>query len=196
MNTTISMFPRSRLKRKGYVVKVIMMNAGIFSNVSFLPNIVLSGSYLISNPNVFNGFEKKFDGMFNMGVVATIPVFHFGERWHTLKAARLTHENSLLELQEAKELIELQVNQNAFRIAEEIKKQVAAVHNVDQAVQNLHSASEGFNAGVIPVTDYMMAQTAWLSAKSELIDANIEMSLCDLYLRKSMGTIEIPVRQK
>jgi outer membrane protein len=162
----------------------------------FLPNIALTGNYLLSNPNVFNGFQNKFDGMFSFGVVAAVPVFHFGERWHTLKAARLTRENATLMLEEAREKIELQINQNTFRVTENLKKQVSAGNNVALAEENLRSASEGFEAGVISMSDLMAAQTAWLSAKSEYIDAGIDVRLTNLYLKKSLGIMEIPVLNK
>jgi len=36
------------------------------------------------------------------------------------------------------------------------------------------------------------AQTAWLSAKSDNIDANIDTKLCNVYLAKSQGTLIAP----
>ncbi len=161
----------------------------------FLPNVALTGNYLYSNPNIYNGFQKKFDDMFAFGVTAAVPVFHFGERFHTLKAAREAREATSLQLEEAKEKIELQITQNRFKIEENLKKQIAARKNMDQAEENLHAATEGFDAGVIPSTDLMMAQTAWLSAKSEYIDASIDVRLCNLYLRNSLGMVEIPSRK-
>ena len=63
-------------------------------------------------------------------------------------------------------------------------------HNIDQAVENLRYATEGFEAGVITSTDLLAAQTAWLSAKSENIDAIIDVKLCNLYLEKSQGILK------
>ena len=50
-------------------------------------------------------------------------------------------------------------------------------------------ATEGFNEGVITSTDLLGAQTAWLSAKSDNIDASIDVKLCNLYLAQSQGTL-------
>lgn len=33
-----------------------------------LPTVALTGNYMISNPNLFNGFEREFKGFFNVGV--------------------------------------------------------------------------------------------------------------------------------
>jgi outer membrane protein TolC len=156
----------------------------------FLPDIALTGNYLVSNPNSFNGFETKFGGMFTVGVVAHVPLFHFGEKIHTLNAAKSQYRIATLELQETREKMELQIKQNSFKTIESIKKQTTTQRNIDQAEENLHYATEGFEAGVITSTDLLAAQTAWLSAKSENIDAIIDVKLCNLYLEKSQGTLK------
>jgi outer membrane protein TolC len=158
----------------------------------FMPNIGLSGNYLISNPNVYNGYEKEFGGMFTVGVVANIPLFHFGDRFHTLNAAKIQSKVANLQLEEVKEKMQLQIKQNSYKVAESLKKQNSTQHNIEQAEENLRYANEGFNAGVITSTDLLGAQTAWLSAKSENIDANIDVKLCNLYLAKSLGTLKAP----
>lgn len=156
----------------------------------FMPNIALSGNYLISNPNVYNGYKNEFGGMFTVGVVGNIPLFHFGDKFHTLKAAKSQRRIATLQLEEAKEKIQLQINQSTYKVAESVKKQVATQENVLQAEENLRYATEGFGAGVITSTDLLGAQTAWLSAKSEAIDSAIEVKLCNLYLQKSLGTLK------
>ena len=44
--------------------------------------------------------------------------------------------------------------------------------------------------GVIPVSNVLEAQTAWLSAHSEQLTARIDVMLADLYLRKALGTLK------
>jgi len=158
----------------------------------FMPNIVLSGNYLVTNPNSYNGYRNEFGGMFSVGVVANIPLFHFGDRIHTLNAAKSQHRIATLELEETKEKMQLQIKQSSYKVAESLKKRVSTQHNIDQAEENLRYANEGFDAGVITSTDLLGAQTAWLSAKSEAIDANIDVKLCNLYLAKSLGTLNAP----
>lgn len=159
----------------------------------FLPSVALSGGYIVSNPSSFNGFDTKFDGMFNFAVVATVPLFHFGERVHTLNASRASKVVAQLELEDAKEKIELQINQSAYQSAESLKKQLQTQKSVESAQENLMYANEGFKEGVITASDVLMAQTAWLSAKSENIDAAIDVKLHNLYLQKSLGTLLSPI---
>jgi outer membrane protein TolC len=156
----------------------------------FMPNIGLTGNYLVSNPNVYNGYKNEFGGMFNVGIVANVPLFHFGDKFHTLNAAKSQRKIAGMQLDEMKEKMQLQIKQNSYKVAESMKKKSATEKNIEQAEENLRYATEGFDAGVITSTDLLGAQTAWLSAKSENIDACIDLKLCNLYLAKSLGTLK------
>lgn len=156
----------------------------------FMPNIGLTGNYLVSNPNVYNGYKNEFGGMFNVGIVANVPLFHFGDKFHTLNAAKSQRKIAAMQLDEVKEKMQLQIKQNSYKVAESMKKKSATEKNIEQAEENLRYATEGFDAGVITSTDLLGAQTAWLSAKSENIDACIDLKLCNLYLSKSLGTLK------
>ena len=157
----------------------------------FLPNIAASVNYLATNPNTFNGFEKKFKGMFTAGVAITIPIFHFGDRIHTLKAAQSEERMVRYRIDEAKELINLQVTQANFKVREANKKLEAAQSNISAAEENLRLAELSYKEGLISVTDLLAAQTAWISANSDKIDAGIDARLCELYLRKAVGISNI-----
>ena len=54
----------------------------------------------------------------------------------------------------------------------------------------LRRANFGFEEGVIPALNLMEAQTAWVSARSTLIDAQIDMKLTRVYLDKALGTLK------
>ena len=162
----------------------------------FLPNIVLSGNYLVTNPNSFDGYKNQFGGMYSIGVVANIPLFHFGDKIHTLNAAKSQHKIATMQLEETKEKMQLQIKQSSYKVAESLKKKTSTEHNVEQAEENLRYANEGFTEGVITSTDLLGAQTAWLSAKSESIDANIDVKLTNLYLAKSLGTLNADNKTK
>ena len=156
----------------------------------FMPNIGLTGNYIVSNPNVYNGYKNEFGGMFNVGIVVNVPLFHFGDKFHTLNAAKSQRKIAAMQLDEVKEKMQLQIKQNSYKVAESMKKKSATEKNIEQAEENLRYATEGFDAGVITSTDLLGAQTAWLSAKSENIDACIDLKLCNLYLAKSLGTLK------
>lgn len=152
----------------------------------FMPNVALSANYLWTNPNLFDGFEKKFDGMWNVGVVLKIPL-SFASNSAKLNAAKAETRIKQFELAEAKEKITLQINQEAYKLSEANKMLISARKNTEKADENLRYANVGFEEGVITSSDAMAAHTAWLSAHSELIDAQIELILCKIYLNKALG---------
>ena len=155
-----------------------------------LPQLALVGNYLLTNPSVFNGFEKKFKGMFNIGVTLSAPLFRWGEGRNKGRAAKAQAAAARYQLDEAREKVELQVNQASFRVTEANTAFARAVKNCERAEENLRTASVGFKAGVIPTSDMLEAQTAWVSAQSEMVDAAIDVRLTQVYLQKSLGTLE------
>jgi outer membrane protein TolC len=154
-----------------------------------LPQVALTGGYAVSNPNVLNGFEKKFAGFWNVGVLVRVPLWNWGDVAYKVRASKGATAIANLEREEAREKIELQVNQNTFRVEEANKRLVMAQTGIDRANENLRTANLGFKEGVIAPTVVMEAQTAWLQAQAQLIDAQINVRLSQVDLQKSLGTL-------
>ena len=161
------------------------------TRADYLPSIALIGGYMATNPSVFNSFEKKFKGMWNVGVTVSLPIWHWGEGMYKVKSAKSEARIAQYQLQDAKEKIELQVNQTAFQVNEAAKKLTMAEKNLEKANENLRYATLGFEEGVIPASNVLEAHTAWLSAQSEKIDAQIDVKLTEVYLKKAMGQLAI-----
>lgn len=155
----------------------------------FLPNVALTGGYFASYPSVFNSFEKKFKGTWNIGVAVNIPVLTWGDRSYKVKAARAEAAAARFDLEEVREKIELQVSQCRQRVTEAREKYTAALSSQAAADENLRYANLGLREGVIPVSNVIEAQTAWLSAKTTLIASDIDLRLANVYLSKALGTI-------
>lgn len=156
-----------------------------------LPNVAVMANYLITNPNLMNGFQNEFAGMFNVGVMVKVPLSGWWEGTFKRNAARAETRIKSLEWQDAREKIELQVNQSVYKVNEANKKLIASTRNMENAEENLRHANFGFEEGVIPALNLMQAQTAWVSARSGLIDAQIDVKLTEVYLTKAMGTLSV-----
>ena len=76
-----------------------------------------------------------------------------------------------------------------YKVNEAGKQLTASMKNMEKAEENLRYANLGFEEGVIPALNLMEAQTAWVSARSQLIDAQIEVKLTEVYLRKALGKL-------
>ncbi len=159
------------------------------ARAEMLPNIALMGAYSFSNPNVFNGFDKSFKGMFSVGATVSIPLWHWGGRYSKLRAAKSETLIKQLELDEAKEKVELQVSQAVFKTKESLKTLQMTENNLAKADENLRQAQLGYREGMNSIDNVMEAQTAWLKANSEHIDAGIDVQMCNVYLSKVLGTL-------
>lgn len=160
------------------------------ARAELMPTVALVGAYSFTNPNLFNGFEKNFNGMFSVGAMVKIPLWHWGGNYNKYKAARSATLVRQMELDDAREKVELQVSQAAFK-ASEAKKTLAATRaNLGKAEENLRQARVGYKEGVMTIDHVMGAQTAWLKANSENIDADIDVQLCRVYLAKVTGSLD------
>ena len=158
---------------------------------SMLPNVALMGTYSFSNPNMFNGFEKRFSGAFSVGVMVKIPLWHWGGDYAKYRAAAVDETVMCLRLDDAREMVNLQVSQASYKAQEAYKTYHTTLANLESADENLRTATVGFREGVVTSDDVMAAQTAWLKANSENIDAMIDVRLSNTYLSKVLGTMDI-----
>lgn len=180
---------RNELKSLDYAIQIYKKKETIALSEA-LPNVALTANYLITNPNLFNGYRKDFAGMWTAGVVVKIPLSGWVESSFNRNAARAETVIMKLEQEEAKEKIELEVNQSVYKVNEAKKKLQASTRNMENAEENLRTAKFGFEEGVIPSLNLLEAQTAWVSASSELIDSQIEVKLTETYLMKAMGALK------
>lgn len=194
MDTPVNYSPDSTLSSRPEVR--MLQNAVTLSQQStklvrsaYMPHVALTGGYLISNPNVFNGFEKKFAGVWNIGLLVQVPVWNWFEGSYKVKASRNATSMAELELADVREKINLQIEQCQFKVSEAQKRLQMAKNNIKSAEENLRCAQVGFREGVMQTTDVMAAQTAWQQAKSQQIDAEVEVKLSLVNLKKALGIL-------
>lgn len=171
------------LQNKIYDEKIKLARA------EYLPKVALMGGYLASNPSVFNSFERKMKGLWNVGITLNVPILTWGDRSYKVKAAKAEACMHRYETEEVKEKIELQVNQCRQKLQESQERYQTTLRSVDEAEENLRYAKHGMKEGVITLSNVMEAQTAWLKAKSEWVNAQVDVRLANLYLKKAIGTI-------
>ena len=156
---------------------------------AFLPQVLVTGGYLMTNPNLYDGFTKKFAGVWNVGVMVRIPVWNWMEGTYKVRAAKAATTIAKLEMDDTREKIGLQVSQSNFKLNEAYKKLAMAKKNVEKAEENLRCANVGFKEGVLQTTDVMEAQTAWMQAQSQKIDAEVDVKISQVNLKKALGIL-------
>jgi outer membrane protein TolC len=185
-NKNSAMDNRPELKLLNNAVELSEQTTNVV-RATMLPQVALTGGYMISNPNLYNGYEKKFGGMWTVGLLVRVPVFDWGDATYKVRASKIATNIARLTLDEAREKIDLQVNQCDYRLKEANKKLVTAQKNIQRAEENLRCANVGFKEGVMDATEVMAAQTAWLQAKTQKIDAQIDVCLGEAAMKKAIG---------
>lgn len=188
-NVATALANREELRSLDLATKIYAQKVNV-TRADFLPTVALTANYMVTNPSLVNGFENKFRGMWAVGALVKIPIWNWGEGMYKVKAAKAEANIARYQLSDVKEKVELQVNQATFKVNEAGKKLAMATKNMEKAEENLRYAKLGFSEGVIPTSNVLEAQTAWLSAQSDKIDAQIDVKLTQVYLRKSMGTLK------
>ena len=155
----------------------------------YMPNLALTAGYLLSNPNLYNGFEKKFGGMWSVGLLLKVPILTWGDRIYKVRQAKAEAAMAETRVDEVREKITLQVNQNQQKLQEAQERLIIAKRSQEQADENLRIANIGMKEGVISVSNVLQAQTAWLSAHSMLMEAEIDTRLAHLYMLRALGTL-------
>lgn len=170
-----------RLVDSIYSKRVNMESASLF------PKLYGVASYSTSNPNSFQGQKKEFAGQYYLGLMLEVPISDLFSGTFKRRQAKAEHRVKQLELAEARSKINLQIKQ-ALRTADDARRAyTTALSAVKMAEENMRYAKAGYDEGVIPLLNYTMAQTAWMSAQDSLIDAQIRVLLTESKLKKILA---------
>ena len=170
-----------RLVDSIYSKQVNMESASLF------PKLYGVASYSTTNPNSFQGQKKEFGGQYYLGLMLEVPISDLFSGTFKRRQAKAEHRVKQLELAEARSKINLQIKQ-ALRTADDARRAyTTALSAVKMAEENMRYAKAGYDEGVIPLLNYTMAQTAWMSAQDSLIDAQIRVLLTESKLKKILA---------
>ncbi len=157
---------------------------------AYLPHVALTAGYTMTNPNVYNGFQRNFSGAWSIGVLVQVPVWNWFEGKYKVNAAKTATAMAQMELDDTREKIDLQVSQSRYKVKEAYKRLAMAEKNIRSAEENLRCAQVGFKEGVMESSEVLAAQTAWQQAQSRKIDAEVDIRLSQVNLQKALGLLE------
>ena len=180
---------RSEMQLMEETAKIAKSTAKLAS-AGLQPNIIASANYVYTNPNAENGIRYDYSGkgFFSAGVVVNVPIAHADDILR-YKAAKHAANVAVLKAEETRELLTLQTTQANQKLMEAQQKIALARLTENNASEVLRMARESFDAGMITASDLMMAQTAWLSAATDVVDAEVEAKTTETKLRKYLRTL-------
>ena len=183
---TLAIERRSEIRSLRLVDSIYRKRISLESS-SLLPKVYGFASYSATNPNSFNGQKKEFGGQYYLGLMLEVPISDLFSGSFRRRTAQAEHRTKQLELAEARSKISLQMKQ-ALRKADDARRSYdAAMKAVAMARENMRYAKVGYEEGVIPLLNYTMAQTAWMSAQDSLIDAQIQVLLSESKLKSILA---------
>ena len=189
ISTENAVSTRSEIQLLQQAEQIAKSNAKLMA-AGLQPNIVASAGYVYTNPNADNGLSNKWDGkgFFSAGVVVNVPIAHADDILR-YKAAKHAAKAVELKTEETRELLTLQTTQANQKLAEAQQKIALARLTQNNAAEVLRMAQESYDAGMITSSELMQAQTAWLSAATDLVDAEVEAKTTETQLRKYLGKL-------
>lgn len=186
MDTDLSQRPELQLLEKQTQLKrqdVKMARAG------YLPTISLSGGY-----SHYGGYkigpERQNDGGFTLMAMASIPIYHVGENYKKVKKARIEAENSQLELEHNRELMELEVEQQQRNVVDAYQMVRTAEKALLQADEALRLTRLNYKESMKTLTDLLAAQTRWQDAYSSVIEAKTNYKIQETAYLKAVGRLQ------
>ena len=154
-----------------------------------LPKIGVRGSYDYTNGLKVND-QKLFDkGGFAVMVNVTIPLFHFGEHYNKVRAAKMKLEQARFEQEDLNEKMQLELKQAENNLDEARMEAELADRYLEQADENRRVSSSEYKAGLETLTDHLEAQALWQEAYATQVDAHFKMYLEYVKYLKAAGQL-------
>lgn len=155
---------------------------------SWYPQVSLYGNYYYSKPNQrIMPTRNQFDGTWDAGVNLSVNVWDWMTTAHQTDQAQAQAEQAKDGLGMIKDGITLEVTQNYLNMKQAYKKVTLAELTVQQAEENMRVTSDKFKNGLATSADVIDAETALISAKTNLSTSTVDCELAKAKLDKSIG---------
>ena len=169
--------------------RVRASEAGVtLAKSSWYPQVSLYGNYYYSKPNQrIMPTQNKFDGTWDAGVNLSVNVWDWMTTAHQTDQAEAQAAQAKDGLGMIKDGITLEVTQNYLNMKQAYKKVTLAELTVQQAEENMRVTSDKFKNGLATSADVIDAETALISAKTNLSASTVDCELAKAKLDKSIG---------
>ncbi|MEF9477828.1 TolC family protein [Chryseobacterium sp. 1B4] len=152
------------------------------------PTVALSGygfAGLGKHADPVNGKDlvKGFVGVLSVN----IPIYDWGARKQKVKEQYYKTQAQKEELEETKEMLELEAQSAWLSLNQSVKKIELAEKSKKQAEENLRLNQDRFDAGTVIGEEVLKAQVLWQQANTDIIDAQTEYKINEAAYKKAIG---------
>jgi outer membrane protein TolC len=120
----------------------------------------------------------------------SMPVFDWGKNRKKVKEQNFKIQSKQAELEEQKELIDIEVQNAYLQLNQSVKKINLSTSSLKQANENLRLANDRYKVGTIIGKDVLEAQVIWQEAYSNTIDAKVEYKVNAANYKKAIGELK------
>ncbi|WP_160717382.1 TolC family protein [Chitinophaga solisilvae] len=156
----------------------------------FLPaiGITASGNGALGKRINFSNGKDYMATWYGLASVS-IPIFDWGKRSRKIQEQSLRIAAQQQQLEDTKELINLEVQQSWLALNQSVKKIKTSTLSLSQAEENVRLATDRFKAGTTTGKDVLEAQAIWQQAYSNVIDSKAEYRVNEAVYRKVTGEV-------
>ena len=155
----------------------------------YCPNIMFTAGYNWLNPNPYENFTEEFGEDWSVGVSFEMDIFGWNKRGFDYRASKHLQRAAEKRYQETEEMIDLEIEQCKFKVAESRTRINMCKKNYAKADENLKETTNRNHEGLVSSSDVLDAQVLWQEAYSSLIDAKSEFKIEQVNLKKAMGIL-------
>ncbi|MFI3268895.1 MAG: TolC family protein [Rikenellaceae bacterium] len=155
----------------------------------FLPSVSAIASYSYLNGGKFNGETLFNSASFSGGVMANVPLFHWGEGRRKQSAKRREVTIAEGELADLSQKMTLELLQSINNYNEALLEVEITAQSVLQAEENMRLGRVQYEAGMETIADYLEAQALWQEAQTYHCRARAELRVSFTRYERCRGVL-------
>lgn len=159
------------------------------ARADFLPTAGVQAGYSHIGGIEVSGTDFNNTSLNVMGSVK-IPLFHWGQGVRKIKTAQIDREIQALALQKNNQLMQLEAEQARLNLLLAWERIQMSKHALEQTEENLRISRDNYELGMETIAVWLMAQTQWQQAYSDLIDSRTDYRIKETAWHKAMGSLK------
>lgn len=156
---------------------------------SYLGNLKFEGMADMGNGNFMPFTQKISDGFTVAMATLSVPICRWGAGLKNLKKARFDIDNSILELEKNKKLMDIEVVNSENNLKDGYMMIETAKSGLEQAKENLRIVSSKYLSSLVSLTEFLEAETLYLQAESNYIEARAQYKIYETEYLKATGVL-------
>jgi outer membrane protein TolC len=198
-NYDVNLRPEVKLLSADVEAKKQQVN---MTRADFLPQMGVQAGWSAYGNIKVNGIAQATDGSYmpysqeikgtGWTILASlqVPIFHWGEGYKKVKAAKIDVDDAQYTLEKNTRLINLEVQQAISNVRTGADLLTSAQVAMQQADTNLANISQSYQLGLASLTTMLDAQSQWQASKSNLIEAQTQLRINCVEYERVTGRLE------